>query len=213
MRPLTDSTPKPLLSVVGKPLIQHHIEALVRAGIQELVINHAWLGQQIETALGNGAQFGAHIQYSPEGEALETGGGIFKALPLLCGDDPETPFVVVNGDIFTDYDYHALQLAPGRLAHLVLVSNPEHNPRGDFALQGNEVAVDGENRLTFSGIGVYRVGLFADCQAGRFPLAPLLRNAMTQGKVTGEHFPGLWMDIGTPERLAEINAGFLSENR
>lgn len=212
MRPLTDSVPKPLLHVAGKPLIQHHIEALVRAGIVDLVINHAWMGQQIEKALGDGSHFGARIQYSAEGEqALETGGGIFKALPLLCADCVNDSFIVVNGDIFTQYDYHGLHLAPDRLVHLVLVSNPEHNTKGDFALDGSDVMVDGPEKLTFSGIGVYRASLFERCHAGRFPLAPLLRSAMQQGKVTGEHFTGLWMDIGTPARLEEINARYTAE--
>lgn len=217
MRPLTDTTPKPLLTVAGKPLIQHHIEALVRAGIVDLVINHAWMGRQIEKALGDGSTYGARIQYSSEGDqALETGGGIFKALPLLTDTDTDEstvessgePFIVVNGDIFTQYDYTALTLAPDRLAHLVLVDNPEHNQRGDFALEGSEVMEEGADKLTFSGIGVYCAALFKQCQAGRFPLAPLLRVAMQQGKVTGEHFTGLWMDIGTPARLEEINAAF-----
>lgn len=209
MRPLTDTLPKPLLHVAGKPLIQHHIEALVRAGIVDLVINHAWMGQKIEMALGDGSQFGARIRYSPEGEqALETGGGIFKALPLLCEGNANESFIVLNGDIFTEYTFNSLSLAPERLAHLVLINNPEHNPKGDFALAGSEVQSDGDPKLTFSGIGVYSPILFQACQSGRFPLAPLLRMAMQQGKVSGEHYTGLWMDIGTPARLEEINKAY-----
>ncbi len=201
MRPLTDYTPKPLLEVAGRRLIEYHIQNLVAAGITELVVNHAQLGVQIETVLGNGSAYGAAIQYSAEKKALETAGGIFNALPLL-GD---APFVVVNGDVWTDYPF---QLLPGSiegLAHLVLVNNPEHNPQGDFALQGNRVKVDGEPKFTFSGISIIRPELFAGCQAGAFPLAPLLRHAMQSGKVTGEHYRGEWCDVGTPERLQQLD--------
>lgn len=202
MKPLTDSTPKPLLVVGGKPLIEHHIEALVQAGINELVINHAWLGRQIEQQLGDGARFNARIQYSPEGEhALETGGGIFNALPLL-GDEP---FVVVNGDIFTDFPFQMLPRQPEGEAHLVLVTNPGHHPQGDFALTGDEVGKAGDTMLTYSGIGVYRREFFSSCDAGGFPLAPLLFDAIARRQVTGMFYDGMWMDIGTPARLAEIN--------
>ena len=202
MRPLTDTTPKPLLTVGGKALIEHHIEAVARAGIHDIVINHAWLGEQIEQRLGDGSRFNVRIQYSRElGKALETGGGIFKALPLLG----EEPFLVINGDIFTDIDIASLPSHIDGLAHLILVNNPEHNLGGDFALVNGKVQSTGLTMLTFSGIGVYRPELFTGCQPGAFPLAPLLRQAMVQGQVTGSHFQGLWLDIGTPERLAQLN--------
>nr|WP_207168394.1 nucleotidyltransferase family protein [Thiocystis violacea] len=201
MRPLTDHTPKPLLQAGGKPLIGYHIERLAAAGIRDLVINHAHLGAQIEQALGDGAALGVRIRYSPEAEALETGGGIFNALPLLG----QAPFLVVNGDVWTDIDPASLRLSAGDLAHLVLVDNPEHNPSGDFALRGDRVHPDGEPRLTFSGIGLYHPGLFDGCRPGAFPLAPLLRNAMREGKVGGQHHRGQWLDIGTPQRLAELD--------
>lgn len=202
MRPLTDHTPKPMLQAAGKALIEYHIESLVRAGFTELVINHAHLGIQLEQALGDGSRYGARITYSAEGEgqALETGGGIYKALPLL----DEAAFVVVNGDIYCDYDFSRLKL-PSGLAHLLLVDNPVHNPAGDFVLSDGQVHSEGSNKLTFSGIGIYRPALFADCQPGAFALAPLLRRAMERGEVSGEHYPGLWMDIGTPERLQQLD--------
>ena len=206
MRPLTDKVPKPLLEVGGKPLIQYHIEALRDAGFRELVINHAHLGYQIVERLGDGECFGVHIDYSAEPEgALDTGGGIKQALPLL----DEQAFLVVNADIWTDYPYKQLNHEPEGLAHLVLIKNPAHNPVGDFQLQGRRVAADGESRLTFSGIGVYRPDLFTGSPDGAFPLAPLLRRAMRAGQVSGEHFQGRWLDIGTPQRLAELNRDFL----
>lgn len=202
MRPLTDRTPKPLLRIGGQTLIEHHIHALVRAGINELVINHAHLGDRLVAALGDGAAYGATIHWSPEPDgALETGGGIYNALSLL-GD---APFVVVNADIWTDFDFSGLPVQPDGLAHLVLVDNPEHHPEGDFALDGSQITRGGPVRLTFSGIGVYRRELFAGCSAGAFPLAPLLRTAMDAGQVTGQHYAGSWFDIGTPDRLAAIN--------
>lgn len=201
MRPLTDHTPKPLLRVGGKPLIVYHIERLAAAGIRNLVINHAHLGAQIEQALGDGAPLGVRIRYSPETRALETGGGIFQALPLL-GD---APFLVVNGDVWTDIDPRDLELRPGDLAQIVLVDNPAHNPDGDFALDGGRVRPDGTARLTFSGVGLYHPALFDGCSAGAFPLAPLLREAMLSGRVGGQHHRGEWLDIGTPERLAELD--------
>ena len=203
LRPHTDHTPKPLLPIAGKPLIEHHIEALVAAGITELVINHAWLGDQIEAALGDGARLGASIRYSAEGgSALETGGGIFRALPLL-GDEP---FLVVNGDVMTDFDFRQLPQRLSGLAHLVLVPNPPHHPAGDFALYGGQVASAGEATWTFSGIGVYHPRLFAGCHDGAFPLAPLLRRAMADGQVSGELYQGLWIDVGTEQRLQEAEA-------
>lgn len=202
MRPLTLRTPKPLLPVAGVPLIEYHLRALVAAGFKEVVINHAWLGAQIEAHLGDGAGWGLSISYSPEGEPLETGGGIFKALPLLGHE----PFVLVNGDVWTDYDFRRLPSKPIGLAHLVLVDNPGHHGKGDFCLQqglvsdGNDAAAT----LTYSGIAVIDPALFDGCTAGAFKLAPLLRQAMASGQVTGEHYGGHWVDVGTQERLAHV---------
>jgi MurNAc alpha-1-phosphate uridylyltransferase len=205
MRPLTDHTPKPLLEAGGRPLIGHHLAALARAGVREVVVNHAHLGAQIEAALGDGTAYGVRIRYSPEEVALETGGGIFRALPLLG----PAPFIVVNGDIWTDFDPVGLHVAESDLAHLVLVDNPEHHPAGDFVLDGDRVRDGGGPRLTFSGIGVYRPALFDGCAPGRFPLAPLLRAAMGAGRVSGEHHRGRWVDVGTPERLAALDRELL----
>ncbi|WP_460046671.1 N-acetylmuramate alpha-1-phosphate uridylyltransferase MurU [Pseudomonas sp. S2_H01] len=201
LRPLTLHTPKPLVRAGGVPLIEYHLRALKRAGFTDVVINHAWLGQQIEDYLGDGQRLGLNIAYSPEGEPLETGGGIFRALPLL-GDEP---FLVVNGDIWTDCDFAPLRAPIKGLAHLVLVDNPLHHPTGDFALVGGEVRDEASlSRLTYSGIAVLHPQLFAGCSAGAFKLAPLLRDAMGKGQVTGEHFTGRWVDVGTHERLAEV---------
>ena len=204
LRPLTLHTPKPLVRVGGVPLIEHHLRALAAAGFTEIVINHAWLGQQIEDHLGDGSRFGVSISYSPEGEPLETGGGIFKALALL-GDGP---FAVVNGDIWTDYDFAALRQPLSGLAHLVLVGNPEHHASGDFSLDAGRVqdGVPGADTLTYSGIAVLDPGLFQGCTAGAFKLAPLLRKAMAAGQVTGEQLQGHWVDVGTHERLAEVES-------
>ncbi len=202
MRPLTLTTPKPLIPLGGVPLIEHHLRALAAAGFREIVINHAWLGQQIEDYLGDGQRLGLSIRYSPEGEPLETGGGIFRALALL-GDEP---FAVVNGDIWTDYDLRALRRPLQGLAHLVMVDNPPHHPSGgDFCLENGRIhdATPGSTALTFSGISVLHPRLFAGCEAGPFKLAPLLRSAMAQGLVSGEHLQGQWVDVGTPERLAQ----------
>lgn len=209
MRPLTDTCPKPLLPVGGKPLIVWHIERLAAAGFRGLVINHAHLGAMIEEALGDGAQFGVSIRYSPEVTALETAGGIATALPLLA--DGGRPFAVVNGDVYCDYDFAALAQAAENLGHdlarLVLVPNPAHNPKGDFALNGERIASEGETRHTFSGIGLYRPELFASTPPGLpAKLAPLLRQSMHDGRVSGELFPGRWVDVGTPQRLAELDA-------
>ncbi len=200
LRPLTDHTPKPLLPVAGKPLIEYHIEALAAAGIRELVINHAHLGARVEQALGDGDRWGVRITYSPETEALGTGGGICNALPLLGSQ----PFIVVNGDIWTDYDFGSLRLAADKLAHLVLVANPAHHPAGDFSLADGRVLDKGPVRWTFSGVGVYTPELFRGCQPGAFPLAPLLREMMGAGRVSGEFFEGQWIDVGTQERLDEL---------
>ncbi|TPG87014.1 N-acetylmuramate alpha-1-phosphate uridylyltransferase MurU [Pseudomonas mandelii] len=202
MRPLTLTTPKPLVRAGGIPLIEYHLKALAVAGFTEVVINHAWLGQLIENYLGDGSQYGVRIQYSPEGEPLETGGGIFRALPLL-GDEA---FMVVNGDIWTDYDFSVLHQPITGLAHLVLADNPGHHPTGDFSLIDGQVR-DGQPdtaTLTYSGIAVLHPQLFDGCSAGAFKLAPLLRKAMADGQVTGEHLNGHWVDVGTHERLAEV---------
>jgi len=202
MRPLTDHTPKPLLQVGGKALIEHLIESLADAGFRELVINHAHLGERMEAALGDGVRYGVRIVWSREPEgALETGGGIHQALPLL-GD---APFLAVNSDIWTDYPFARLRQEPHGLAHLVLVDNPPHHPQGDFALQNGLVRPEGVQRLTFSGIGLYRPELFQGCPPGKFPLAPLLRAAMLREAVSGEHYDGAWVDVGTPERLAALD--------
>ena len=208
MRPLTDAIPKPLLGAGGKPLIVWTIERLARAGIVELVINHAHLGNQIESLLGDGRALGVSIRYSPEFAALETAGGIAKALPLL-GDDP---ILVVNGDIYCDYDYSAAEAiaaaveSRGDLAHLVLVPNPAHHRRGDFCLRAGRVGqADGE-RLTFAGIGIYSRDLFVGIAHGaKARLAPLLQEAVIAGRVSGECFAGCWMDVGTPQRLAALD--------
>jgi MurNAc alpha-1-phosphate uridylyltransferase len=201
MRPLTDEIPKPLLEAGGKPLIIHLIEGLAAGGFSRLVINHAHLGHRIEEALGDGSPWGVEIHYSPEGQVLETGGGLLRALPLLGPG----PFLAVNGDIWTDIEFRSLELPPGRLAHLVLVHNPPHHPVGDFGLRGTDVIAEGEPRYTFAGIGVYHPALFRDCTPGRFPLAPLLRTAIADGRVSGERFDGHWFDIGTPARLQALD--------
>ncbi len=211
MRPLTDHRPKPLLPVAGRPLIAHHLEALQAAGIKEVVINTGHLAEQLPAALGEGQRWGLHIAWSPEPpEALETGGGIFQALPLLGTE----PFIVINGDVWTDYPLARWVQPPfllAGLAHLVLVDNPPHHAGGDFALGSDgQVSEHGAPRWTFSGLSVLRPELFADCQVGRFPLGPLLRRAMASGQVSGEHYQGHWRDIGTPERLAELNAALRS---
>ncbi|WP_425914082.1 N-acetylmuramate alpha-1-phosphate uridylyltransferase MurU [Pseudomonas sp. GWSMS-1] len=202
LRPLTLHTPKPLVRAAGVPLIEYHLRALAAAGFTEVVINHAWLGQQIEDYLGDGSRFGVSIAYSAEAEPLETGGGIFKALPLL-GDQP---FALINGDIFTDYPFAELRRPLAGLAHLVLVVNPGHHAGGDFYLRSGQVsdAQVAQESLTYSGMAVLSPTLFASCQPGAFKLAPLLRAAMAAGQVSGEQFVGCWVDVGTHERLAEV---------
>lgn len=207
MRPLTDHTPKPLLKVGGKPLIVWHLQRLVAAGFEDIVINHAHLGQQIETALGDGSEWGVRIRYSPEKVALETAGGIANAMPLLG----EAPFLVVNGDVFTDVDYRALQLTAPDLAHLVMVDNPAQHPAGDFALQDGRLSADGTEKLTFSGVGIYHPALFVGIERGApAKLAPLLKAAMADGLVSGTHHRGIWHDIGTPERLQALDSQLLT---
>lgn len=206
MRPLTDHTPKPLLKVGGKPLIAWHLERLAAAGFKEVVINHAHLGAQIEAALGDGSEWGLRIRYSPEKVALETAGGIANAMPLL-GD---APFLVVNGDVFTDIDFAALKLTSPDVAHLVMVDNPPQHANGDFVLQYDRLSAEGSGKLTFSGVGIYAPSLFAGIVRGEAAkLAPLLKDAMAQGLVSGSHHQGEWHDIGTPERLQALDSQLL----
>jgi len=208
MRPLTDDIPKPLLMIGNEPLIVHHIRALALAGIETIVINHAYLGFKIEQYLGDGHQYGVKIIYSSEGEALETGGGIFNALTLLG----EAPFIVVNGDVWTDYDFSQLRLLDDD-AHLVLIENPPHHLNGDFVLEANRITPDEDApKFTYSGIAVFKPEFFSDCQPGKFPLAPLLRSAIENGKVSGEYFNGTWIDVGTPERLEQVRRLYSDSN-
>ena len=222
MRPLTDSTPKPLLKAGGKSLIAWHIERLVQAGITQIVINHAWLGPQIEEQLQDGRQFGANIAYSAEHQALETAGGIAQALPLLGHE----PFLVINGDIWCDWDPgQAAQIAQRlvqqqKLAWLLLTDNPPHHGTGDFVLGNDNIVTDKANvqpdqppALTFTGIGIYQPALFQTLNRGRpAPLAPLLRHSMLQKEVIGTHYNGCWIDVGTPQRLASLDLA-LQEQR
>ena len=229
MRPLTDNCPKPLLPILGKPLIIHHIEKLVALGITEIVINHAYLGHMIEAALGDGSQFGCRIQYSAEISALETGGGIFNALPLLTEGleaDNDEPFLLVNGDVWLQWDKLSLPSIMLGSCYLWLVNNPEHNPQGDFVLtpmlkgetqtqQDAGFSVTDQtstslNGYTFSGISLLRPSLFKHAKAGAFPLAPLLREAMAHGQVYGELYLGYWVDVGTPERLKQVEQLIIS---
>jgi MurNAc alpha-1-phosphate uridylyltransferase len=203
MRPLTDTIPKPLLPVGGKPIITYHLEALARAGIHDVTINLSWLGSQLRDVLGDGSRYDVRIQYCDEGPvALETAGGIFNALPWL---GPE-PFLVVNGDIWTDIDFSVLSLEPEAHAHLILVPNPSQHPRGDFGLQGDLVVERDTDRFTYSGVGVYRPEFFAGCTPGKFPLLPLLKRAIAARRLLGELHRGEWCDVGTPERLAALDA-------
>jgi N-acetyl-alpha-D-muramate 1-phosphate uridylyltransferase len=203
MRPLTDQLPKPLLAVAGKPLIAYHLDALGRAGVRDVVINLSWLGSKIRDALGDGARYGVRIAYSDEGPVpFETGGGIFHALPLLG----PAPFLVVNGDTWTDVDFTKLEIDTEAHARLVLVSNPPHHPRGDFAIVDGNVVEREADRFTYSGIGLYRPEFFHGCAPGRFPLLPLLKRAIAAGRVRGQVHRGEWLDVGSPERLAELDA-------
>ncbi len=207
MRPLTLTTPKPLLPAGGQPLIVHHLERLRAAGFRQIVINHAWLGDQIEAALGDGARYGLVITYSREREPLETAGGILQALPLLT-DAEQDWFLVINGDIWSDFDLSGL--APpddeNLQAVLVMVDNPTHHPAGDFHLHGNgRLVAEGDRRLTFSGISLLRRDLFEGLSHGHHRLAPILKAAMAKNQVIGVHHRGRWFDIGTPARLAELD--------
>jgi N-acetyl-alpha-D-muramate 1-phosphate uridylyltransferase len=211
MRPLTLTTPKPLLQAGGKTLIAHHLENLSANGITEIVINHAWLGEQIESALGDGKALGVNIAWSREGEPLETAGGIILALPLLQENTGSPSFICVNSDIWTDYPFGELPQVDGKemLAWLVLVDNPEQHPEGDFVLQDGKVQEPAGNQrqesaYTFSGIAVYHPALFEGVLPGKQSIVPLLKQAMAKGKVGGEHYKGQWFDIGTPERLSQL---------
>jgi len=204
LRPITDTVPKPLVAVAGKPLIVYHLEALAGAGIRDVVINLSWLGEKIRAALGDGSRYGVRISYSEEGPVpLETGGGIHRALPLLGPD----PFLVVNADVWTDVDFsRVLTLEEGVEARLLLAPNPPHHPRGDFGLEGDFVVEREADRFTYTGLGVYRPELFAGCAPGRFPLLPLLKRAIAARRLRGEVYRGEWLDIGSPERLAWLDA-------
>lgn len=203
MRPITDTLPKPLVPVAGKPLIGYHLERLARAGIKEVVINLSWLGDRIKAALGDGRDYGVSIAYSEEGPVpLETGGGIFKALSLLGTG----PFLVVNGDTWSDIDYAHLALEDEADGRIVLVQNPTHNTRGDFGLEGDFVVDREADRFTYSGVGIYRPGFFAGCSPGRFPMLPLMKRAIAARALRGQLHRGEWCDVGTPERLAALDA-------
>lgn len=204
LRPITDTLPKPLVEVAGKPLIVYHLEALARAGVTDVVVNLSWLGGKIRAALEDGSRYGVRIAYSEEGPVpLETGGGIHRALPLL---GPE-PFLVVNSDVWTDLDFGQLPtLEEGSDARLVLAPNPPHHARGDFGLEGDFVVARDADRFTYTGIGVYRPELFAGCTAGKFPLLPLLQRAIAARRLRGDVYGGEWLDIGSPERLSWLDA-------
>jgi len=203
MRPLTDELPKPLLQAGGHALIDYHLHALAAAGIREVVVNLSWLGERIRGVLGDGARYGLRVSFSEEGPVpLETGGGIERALPLLGTG----AFLVVNGDIWTDQPFAVLRAPSGSLAHLLLVANPGHHPLGDFALGPGGRIVRGGERLTYAGSGLFDPALFAGCAPGRFPLKPLLDRALDAGRLTGQRLEGHWVDVGTPARLAELDA-------
>jgi N-acetyl-alpha-D-muramate 1-phosphate uridylyltransferase len=202
MRPLTDDRPKPLLEAGGRALIDWHLHSLADAGVREVVVNLAWQGARLREHIGSGGRYGLAVTFSDEGmEALETGGGIHRALPWLGPG----PFLVVNGDVWTDYPLRRLALPEGSWAHLVLVANPDHHPQGDFSLEPGGHLGRGAPRLTYAGLGAYHPDLFASCSPGKFPLAPLLDAAIAAGRATGEHHRGAWFDVGTPARLAELD--------
>ncbi|HDR9256587.1 TPA: nucleotidyltransferase family protein [Burkholderia vietnamiensis] len=215
MRPLTDTRPKPLLEAGGKPLIVWQIEALARAGIDTIVINHAWLGAQVEAALGDGSRWGVRLAYSAEREALETAGGIAQALPLLERDGRPTVFAAVSGDVFCEFDYRTLASRAAPMAaleapamHLVMVPNPPFHPAGDFALgDDGRLSLDGAARLTFGNIGLYDTRMFRDLEPGmRRALTPYYRAAIEAGRATGERYDGVWENVGTPAQLGELDA-------
>ncbi len=201
LRPLTDTTPKPLIKVAGKSLIEYHLDNLAKAGINEIIINTAWLAEKIHKELGDGSKYNVSIQYSDEGEALETAGGIIKALPLL-GDEP---FLVVNGDIWCDYNFSELpNLDEDKQAHLILIENPPHNQKGDFGLSENSIKNTSKKMYTFSGIGIYSTYFFSGQKQGAAPLAPIIRNKCEKNLVSGEIYIGRWTDVGTTERLQNL---------
>lgn len=203
LRPLTDHLPKSLVEVGGRALIDWHLRALARAGFEAVVINLSWHGKQIRAHVGDGSAFGIEVRYSDEGEqALDTGGGIYHALPLLG----TAPFAVINADVFTEYPLEQLRRCQPGAAHLVLVPNPEHNPEGDFALKAGQIAATGAPRYTFAGLGVYHPQLFAGCEPGQFRLSDVLAPAISGGRVSGELYAGHWIDVGTQERLARARA-------
>lgn len=204
LRPITDTVPKPLVRIAGRALIEYHLENLARAGVGEAVINLSWLGGQIRAALGAGERFGLAIRYSEEGPVpLETGGGIARALPLLGSE----PFLVVNADVWTDLEFAALRELPaGADANIVLAPNPAHHPEGDFALRDGRVLEASADRLTYTGIGLYRPEFFAGWPGERFPLRPLLRRASAAGRLRGQVHRGEWFDAGSPERLVWLDA-------
>lgn len=201
LRPLTDEIPKPLIKVAGRSIIEYHLVNLAKAGFKEIIINTAWLAEKIHQQLGDGSKYGVSITYSDEGEALETAGGIINALPLLGNE----PFLVVNGDIWCDFDFSALPyLKRTAQAHLVLVNNPEHNQNGDFSLDNNLIINSGKTMYTFSGIGIYSPEFFAEQQPSSTPLAPIIRKKCEENLVSGQIYTGLWTDVGTIERLQEL---------
>ena len=212
MRPLTDTVPKPLLEVGGKPLIEYHIEALAAAGIREIVVNLAWKGELLRDALGDGRRFAVSLHYSDEGEAaLETGGGVFNALHLLGLE----PFIVVSGDVWTDFSFGKLstRLAANDMAHFVMVPNPDFHERGDFALSGGRITnLDGP-RYTYANIGVFRPEFFDGCAAGRFPLVPVMRRWINEGRISGELYQGAWRNVGTPQQLSELDLELSHDGR
>jgi N-acetyl-alpha-D-muramate 1-phosphate uridylyltransferase len=212
MRPLTDATPKPLLPIAGKPLIEYHIENLAAVGISEIIINLAWKGAMIREHIGDGARFGVRILYSDEGQtALETGGGIFKALTMLGA----SPFAVISADIWTDFDLRncAARLAASDMAHFVLVPNPDFHQRGDFGLHESRVIDGGDARYTYANIAVFRPEFFAACEPGRFPLAPLMYDWIRKGRVSGELYRGRWHNVGTPAQLTQLETSLHSNSR
>lgn len=202
LRPLTETTPKALVEVRGKSLLERHLERLKAAGIETVVINLGWLGERIADRIGSGHAYGVNVVYSQEGDnILETGGGIYRALPILGRD----PFLVVNADIYTDMPLPPAGLAESDVGHLVLVPRPAHKEQGDFDLRDGRVCEDRNAAYTFSGVAVYRPVFFAGCEPGRFPLAPMLKAAAREGRLAGSLYEGLWEDVGTPERVADLN--------
>jgi len=203
LRPVTDNVPKSLVEVKGQSLLERHLQSLARGGVETVVINLGWLGDQITERIGSGGEFGLNVVYSQEGDnILETGGGIHRALPVLGAD----PFLVINADIYTDMPLPDVQLGDDDMVHLVCVPVPQDKTSGDFAIVGGRIRNDGERMFTFSGVSVYRPEFFADCTPGRFSVVPMLRAAADADRISGSIYSGPWRDVGTPERLAELNA-------